>query len=228
MTVQDLITSAMRSLGVIAAEETPNTSELTDGMLAANDILGSWSAQIMPITPLGIDTFVLNGAASYTFGPGGSGLTTRPVKIETIAVVTTGGARKPVHLASAEEWAQLADTSATGIFADNAYYDAAYPTGKLYLLPKPSAGNCELSTYKQLAPFAALGDVINLAPGYTRALRFALALDLAPEFGRPVTPELLQLGNDAKVSITGLNQAILGRPGTVEPATVAPPPMQAA
>lgn len=218
----------MRTLGVIAAEETPNTSELTDGLLAANDILGSWSAQILPVTPLAIDSFVLTGAASYTFGPGGTAKTTRPVKLETIAIIAAGGARKPVHIASAEEWAQLADTSATGIFADNAFYDGAYPTSKLYLLPKPSAGSCEFASYGQLTAFAALADVINLAPGYTRALRFALALDLAPEFGRPVTPELLQLGNDAKVSITGLNQAILGRPGSVEPATVAPPPMAAA
>lgn len=217
MTVQDLLTAALRGIGVVASEETPSPSELTDAQLAANDILASWSAQVLPITPITRETFPLIGSASYTIGPSANFSTTRPVKIETLAVVATNGARKPVHIATVEQWETIVDTTATGLFADEAYYDGGYPTGTIYLYPKPTGGNLEIQSYKQLTQFANLSDTITLAPGYTRALRWALAFDLAPEFGRPVTQELVALAQEAKMSITGLNQAILGKPNQVEP-----------
>jgi hypothetical protein len=190
---------------------------LTDAQYAANDILASWSAQVLPITPLTRDSFPLTGAASYTIGTGGVFNSPRPVKIETAAVVTLAGVRKPVRIVTVEEWAGQADTTATGLLAEVLFYDGGYPLGTIWLLPKPASGNLEIESYKQLSQFANLGDTISLAPGYTRALRFALAFDMAPEYGRPVTQELTMLAQDAKVSITGLNMAILGKPNTVEP-----------
>lgn len=212
----------------MAEEETPSTSELTDAMYAANDILSSWSPQILPITPLTRESFVLTGAASYTMGTGGSWNTIRPVKIEAVSVVTTAGARKAARIVTVEEFASTADTTATGLFADIAYIDGGFPSMTVYLLPKPGSGNAEVQSYKPLQPFANLSDTVTLMPGYTRALRWALAFEMAPEFGRPVSQELASLAADAKTSITGLNQATLGKPNTVEPANPAIPPQQAA
>jgi hypothetical protein len=94
--------------------------------------------------------------------------------------------------------------------------------------PIPAYGGMvEIASYKPLQPFNALTDTVNLAPGYTRALRWALAFEMAPEYGRPVSQELASLAADAKTSITGLNQAILGKPNTVEPANAVIPAMQA-
>jgi len=222
-----LLTSAIRSLGVVAAEETPSTSELTDALTAANDILSSWSPQILPITPLTRESFALTGAASYTFGTGGTWSSTRPVKIETIAVVTTAGARKAARIVPVEEFESTADTTTTGLFADICYIDGGFPMMTIYLLPKPATGNAEIQSYKPLTAFANLTDTINLMPGYTRALRWALAYELAPEFGHPVSQELATLAADAKTSITGLNQATLGKPNTVEPMNPAVPAQQA-
>lgn len=208
----------MRVLGLVAQNELPSTSELTTGLLAANDVLASWSPQILPVLPISLMSFALTGGGSYTFGPGGSGSTSRPVKIETLAVVASNGARAPVHMGTVEEWERIPDTTATGLFAAIGYYDNAYPTSKLYLNPRPNTGStCEMQVYLPLAPFVNLTDPVDLAPGYTRALRFALAVDIAPEFGVPVSNELAQIAADAKVSITGLNRAILGSPSTVEP-----------
>jgi hypothetical protein len=230
MLVQDLVTAAIRSIGVVAAEETPSTSELTDGMYAINDILSSWSPQILPITPLTRETFALTGAASYTMGASGTWNTTRPVKIEALGVVATNGARKSARRVAVEEFTSIPDTTSTGLFSDIWYADGGFPLVNVYLLPKPATGNVEIESYKPLAPFVNLTDTVNIMPGYTRALRWALAFEMAPEFGRPVSQELASLAADAKTSITGLNQAILGRPNTVEPPAAPPPvaPQQAA
>jgi hypothetical protein len=230
MTVQDLLTAAIRSIGVVAAEETPSTSELTDALFAANDILSNWSPQILPVLPITRELWVLTGLPSYTLGPAGSWNTpVRPVKIESIAITSSNGARRPVRMVTIEEFESMPDTTVKGLFADICFVDAGYPLISVFLLPVPAAGGtAEVSSYKPLTAFLNLTDTVNLAPGYTRALRWALAFELAPEFGRPVSQELASLAADAKTSITGLNQAVLGKPNTVEPANLIIPPQQAA
>jgi hypothetical protein len=232
MLVQDLLTAAIRSLGVVAAEEVPSTSELTDALSAANDILSSWSPQILPVLPMVREYFALTGLPSYTMGFNGGSLNTqRPVKIEAIAITSSNGARQPARMVTIEEFEARPDTTAHGLFAEVWWQDGGFPLISIFLLPVPAAGGqIEIASYKPLAAFVNLTDTINLAPGYTRALRWALAFEMAPEFGRPVSQELASLAADAKTSITGLNQAILGRPNTVEPPPVPPPvaPQQAA
>src|SRR6516225_12258715 len=104
MLVQDLLTSAIRSLGVVAAEETPSPSELTDAMYAANDVLSSWSPQILPVLPLAVESFAATGQMAVTIGLGGLFNTARPVKIESVAVTSSGGARRPARLVPVEEF----------------------------------------------------------------------------------------------------------------------------
>jgi len=222
-TVQDLLTAAIRSIGVVAAEETPSTSELTDALYAANDILSSWSPQILPVLPLTRELFGLTGVAQYSFGPGGTWNSARPVKIEAIAIISSNGARQPVRPATIEEYVMRPDTIATGLFAEVWYCDGGFPMMNVFLQPIPTGGNAEVASYKPLTQFGLLGDPLSLAPGYANALRWALAIEMAPEFGRPVSQEMMTRAVDSKMSITGLNQAILGRPNTVEPAAVPPP-----
>jgi hypothetical protein len=223
MLVQDLIATAMSDLGLIAPEETPSPSELTRGQLSLNNLLASWSAQGVPVFSLTRELFVLTGAQSYTIGPGAVMATTRPVKVEAVAVVSSNGARRAVHIGTVEEWTAVMDTTATGLFAEICYFDGAYPATTIYLAPRPVSGSTlELESYKALTQYANLGDPIDLPPGYLRALEWGLALELARTFGVPVTPDLVQLATDAKISITGLNEAILGRPSPVEPPLAQP------
>jgi hypothetical protein len=229
MTVQDLLTAAIRSIGVVAAEETPSTSELTDALFAANDILSNWSPQILPVLPLLREAFPGYGQSVVTVGLGGTVNTARPVKIEAVAITAQNGARRPARLVTIEEFESRPDTTLTGLFAEVCYCDGGYPLMNLYFNPTPASGcTIEIASYKPLTAFVNLSDTINLAPGYTNALRWALAFEMAPEYGRPVSQELAALAANSKTSITGLNQAILGKPNTVEPANPIIPPQQAA
>jgi hypothetical protein len=208
----------------VAAEETPSTSELTDALFAANDILSNWSPQILPVLPLLRELFPVAAVApAYTMGPGGNWNTARPVKVEAIAVIASNGARRPARIVTIEEFESMPDVTITGLFADVCFCDGGYPLMTFNLLPMPKSGEIEVMSYKPLTAFVNLTDTIDLAPGYTRALRWALAFEMAPEFGRPVSQELASLAADAKTSITGLNQAILGRPNTVEVPAIPPP-----
>ena len=229
MLVQDLIATSMSDLGLTAPEETPSPSELTRGQLSLNNMLASWSAQGLPIPTLTLERFPLTGQGLYSMGPSAEWPTVRPIKIEAVAVVSNNGARKAAHIATVEEFESFNDTTATGLFADLAFFDWAYPVMNVSLYPRPaSGGQLEIQSYKPLTSYANLTDSVDLPPGYLRAIEWGLALELARTFGVPVTPDLIQLANDAKLSVTGLNEANLGKPSPVEPPSPAIPPQKAA
>lgn len=216
-TAQLLITGALLDLNILASGETPAPEESADGLIVLNQLISSWNAQALPIFQISRDAFSLTGAQSYTVGPSMVFNTTRPVKIEAAAVITASGVGRPCRIATSEEWTAYLDKAATGNFAEILYYDHGYPTGTLWLAPKPTGGTLELFSYKPLAQLASLTSAVDFPDGYERALRSGLAMDLAVMFGRPLPPGLPEKAADAKMAIAGLNQAILGRPNQAEP-----------
>ncbi len=174
------------------------------------------------------ETLNLTGAASYTMGVGGVFATERPARVLAASIAAGSSIARPVRLISAEEWAAYPKRGVAGNFAEVAFYDNAYPNATLWLGPKPVAGgSLELFSYMKLAGFATLATVIDLPDGYERALRLTLAIELAPEYGRRVPPELVANANDAKLSIFGLNASILGHPNGPPPAAPPAPPAPA-
>jgi hypothetical protein len=211
LTAADLINSALLQLGVLSSGQSAATQETADCLLALNELLASWSAQALPIYQITRESLTLSGAASYTIGTGQTWNTARPVKIKAASVVASN-IRVPVKVVDAEEWAAVIDTGGTGTFAQVLFYDDGYPTGTVYLLPKPAGGALELYSYKPLAAFATSAASVDLPPGYERAIIFSLALEVSGQFGRTPSEALMALANDAKTSIFGLNQANVGAP----------------
>ncbi len=209
MTVQQLVNSALRTLGVIASGESPSADESNDGFSALNQIIESWTALGLPIYQITRETFSLTGPASYTIGTGQSFNTPRPVRLVAAAVVNSS-VEKPVEIVSAAQWAEIIDQGRTGTFAERLFWDAGFPTGTIHLWPAPTSGSILLYSYKPLTTFSALGDTVTLPPGYERALRFALASDLAAEYGRQLSPEASVAAAESKTALTNLNQIVLG------------------
>lgn len=202
-TASDIIRRSLRLIGAIAGGETPSLTEQADALEALNAMLDSWRTESLAVYALRDETLTLTGAASYTIGTGGALNTTRPVKIES-AYERVGDTDYPVKLASAAAWYQLAAKSTTSDVAEWLYYEPSYPLGTLYLYPKPTTGVLHLVTW---VPFTALAaaDSVALPPGYQDAITYHLALRLAPEYGRPVTPELAALARAAKDNIQRVN-----------------------
>jgi hypothetical protein len=128
------------------------------------------------------------------------------------------------EIVTSEIWVQVKDRTATSKFAQQLYYDGAYPLGTVWLWPAPVTGSSlELYSLKPLAVFSALSATIDLPPGYEHALRCALASVLAPEYGRALPPEVAAAAAEAKTSIGTLNAQVLGPPlPAAGPAAAAP------
>lgn len=216
MTVQDIINKALISIGVIASGESPAPEETADAFDTLNSLIESWATQQVLLYSVESDIIPLTGAASYT-------LPARPARIKTAMVIAANGASQPPALVDATGWAGIPDKTRTGIYAEALYCDYGFPAAQVFLSPRPSTGTLEIFHYRQLTAFGSTTATVSLPPGYDRALILNLAIELAPQYGRPVDQALLATASEAKGSLSQLNALVLGEavPGAAATAQAA-------
>lgn len=210
-TALDVISAALKRLGVLSGIETPSADLASDGLDRLSSLLESWQTESLNIYAL-IGTFIVMtpGKTPYTLGPTGDFDGVRPIWIDHVTV-QVGAATPPTETLlerlTGDQWAALPQKSLTGI-PSRYYYDPAYPLGFLYPWPVPDGGHSlTLSIYMPwpLPIPLALTTLIDLPPGYYRAIRDNLALELAPDVGRQIDPMLLQIATEAKTAIKRVN-----------------------
>lgn len=197
-------------IGAIASGEAPSADEAKDGLSALNQMLDSWSTEQLLITAKMRESFALvPGQKIYTMGPTGDFNTVRPMSIETalIQVTTvTPVAELPVKILSKEEYASIVVKDVGSTIPTFIYGEGTYPLETLNLWPIPSyAYNLVLYSWKPLTTLATLDDVISLPPGFERALKYNFAMELAPEWGRPVSQEVLNTAMESKANVKRMN-----------------------
>src|SRR5262252_595344 len=203
MQVSDLIKKSLQLIGVVAAGETPSPEDLNDGFDKLNMLVRSWNAQQLPLFAISKQTVTLTGANSYN-------LATRTLRIKSATVITSIGTSQSPAIVDVLGWNGIPDKTRTGVFAESLFCDYAYPTAAVYLTPRPASGTLEIWAHPALAQFTSTSQVIDLPDGFERALCYALAIDLAPEYGRSAPPEVVDIANESKNAITQLNAIVMG------------------
>jgi hypothetical protein len=206
VTVRDLITNSLRLIGAIATGETPSASELADGIVVLNDMLGSWSTDGLIIPQTVIEEFPLvPGKQSYTMGATGDFVSTRPMRIME-AGIKSNTSELPIEVIGVQEWSQITVKSNSSWLPQRLYADGSFPNQVINLWPIPSAPNTlVLYSLKGFTEFATATDVIAFPPGYTRCLRYNLALELAVEYGKEPSPLVAAVAVDSKADLRRQN-----------------------
>jgi hypothetical protein len=210
MTARELIKGSLRLLGVIAQGETPSADEMADGLFALNDMVDSWSTENLIIPARVREVFILtSGQQLRTMGPSGNFNTTRPIEIEsaTIEVQDAGGlSESPLDIINLKQWSEISEKNVESSIPTKLYIEHTSPLLKLYFWPVPSAANkAVLYSSKPLTSFANLNDTITLPPGYQKALKYNLAIDLGPEYGRTPSAEIVNGAVESKENIKRRN-----------------------
>jgi hypothetical protein len=135
----------------------------------------------LTISEVGLESFSLTGATSYTIGTGGTFNTGRPSKV-TNAYYTLGGVDYGVDILTMIEYQALSLKSTTGSVVEAIAIDYDYPLAKIYVWPAVSSGTLNLNMDKPFTRFTALTDVLSLQPGFERMIRLNLAAELLPEY----------------------------------------------
>ena len=197
-TAQTLIKAALRSIGVIATGETPTSEELADGLEALKFMLRSWSAKNINIFALTRQAATLNGASSYTIGSGGTINTTRPVKI-----LSAESADYPIEMIDFATYQRLNLSNSSG-YCEKMWYNPLYPLGFIYPWPLSS----EAITLNCLTPLTdptAITTSITFPPEYDEAIKYNLAIRLAPEYQRNVSKEVVAIATESLKTLQSNN-----------------------
>lgn len=202
-TAQTIIDRAMRLIGVVASGESPTAAEGTDGLIALNAMIDSWRNDRLMVYALTDQALTLTAAASYTIGPTGGLVITRPVKIAS-AFVRDGDEDYPVEVIEKPEWDAIGDKTTTGTYPTKIYYAPTVPDGTLYAYPRTS-GTIYLTLWTPISTLAAVGTTVTLPPGYEKALAFNLALELAPEYEREPSAAVVAGAKESKAAIKRIN-----------------------
>jgi len=91
-------------------------------------------------------------------------------------------------------------------------YQPTYPYGTLWVYPNPQqAGQVYFWSDVILANLLTTTQTLSLPQGYARALKKLLAIELAPEYGKSPSPELLRQAWEARQFIKNLNDVPVKR-----------------
>lgn len=197
VTAQSIINKSLRLLGVLASGETTTASEAEDSLYSLNSIIDSFSANPQYYFCTQAEQFTLSaGQNTYTIGnepsvsPAANFVTVRPIRIVG-AFVRVSNVDTPLALITEQYWTNIAFKSASGT-PQKLLYRPNLPYGQILLYPTPSASvPVFIKAERMITKYAALISTQYLPPGYQRLLELSLAMELAPEYGSQVKPEIL-------------------------------------
>lgn len=200
-TALGLITGAARLAGVTFKSETLDADEAADGLISLNDMLASWANNGLLVTSRTWESFNISPAASYSIGTGQTLNTARPVEIIS-AFTRSGDLDYPMEIISDEQYQAIEDKATTSPFPDYLTYDNGYPYGTIRMYPQlGTSAALHLMSEKPLTTIATLATTVNLAPGWNRAIRYNLAIEISPEYGVDVPAGVVKIANDSLTSI---------------------------
>lgn len=207
-----IINPALQLIGVTSQGDQPQASESDDARVALNAMVENWSLERlnmpnMPIAELGLTA----GKSSYLIGPaqvspelGGP----IPTVIEAADILYNSIFTFPMRIVKADEYwsmTEVNDTASSHI-PKILYYEAAAGIlfGRIYLWPKPIVGVITALRLLRWTSLATWPDLVTDAAyplGYTRALIYNLACEVAEQFGKQPSQNVMRIAAESKAAM---------------------------
>lgn len=211
-TALDVIREALALTNSVGADQTLTADEAADGLAAFNEVLDEWSTQNLAVYGQANQTFAtVPGTGVYTIGVGGAWNTVRPVRINDPAYATYNGSVMPFFSMTQVEYNEIPVKTQTQDYPSSYLYVNDNPLGLVTLWPVPSAvTQLTFSIDRVLTQLSTLATVLVFPPGYHTALKYALAIQLAPSYGKRVAefPDLTAKANSALGNIKRANRKV--------------------
>ena len=220
-TARALIRRSLLLLAVVSSTEPLQADEAADGLATLNALVASWATERCLVYHVPrLDVPLVPGQASYTWGPGGAIAGPRPLKLEG-AVLRTDGMDWPVAVLSQTDYEQgVMLKGLPSTYPCAVYYETAFPLGVLHVYFVPQiATTLGLFPWLPLTGFASLDTPVSLPEGYERALVAGLAADLAPMYGKEVSPTIAAIVAESKAAVKRVNapHPVLGLDAALQP-----------
>ncbi len=206
-TCRDSIESSLRLLGVLAEGETGSAEMMQDSIEAVRIMADSWSIESLSIFTSSEVVYTWpSGVSSRTFGPTGDIVAQRAAWLHPSSYFTVGDQSYPLSVIDIDQYAEIFDKSATSTHPTDLAVSYDMPNIKLTMYPVPSAPvTLHLVVPSALTQPVNLSDTLLFPPGYLRAFKYNLALELAAEFGIEPSPNIVRIAQISKNNIKRLN-----------------------
>lgn len=213
-TFNDLARRVLQMMDVWAPGEDDDADELATCLEVFNDMLEAWSIDRLMIWQIPIQTHTLvPGQQVYTIGSGATDYDEpRPVKIERANIIIEADpvhpVRKEMQILTPEQWANVRVQNVPSTFPVKLYDDYAFPISNIYVWPIPTLNyDFELYTFPYTQLAAVIDPTLQIAfpPGYRRALRYNLAVELMAEFHVPMDAKTIDMARTTKAEIMARN-----------------------
>ena len=211
-TYRDLITGSLRLLGIKAQGQVATGAEAVDALAVLNEMIDQWNASDALLYTTTTQVFPLvTPKQSYTIGPSGEiALTVRPARLNGAWLrnnTNLPNTDTRMTILSDTEYGNIIAKTVTTTIPYYIYLDRQWPLGNLYLWPVPSSSSYSLvlQFLSALNSGVGLDDSENLPPAYRQALRFNLAVLLAPEYGLEPSQTIVNTAMTSKMLIQQSN-----------------------
>jgi hypothetical protein len=182
-TAQWIIRSARRDAGWLGKAQEPTSEDYAEGLARLNEMVNLWQTQglklflneDLPIT-------LTAGTASYTLGPAGTVVMTKPMRVVDAYYSDANGIRRPLIPMAWSDYIRLSQITQQGQI--NSYFVDKQPTQLnvfFWLVPDSVAalGTAHLIIQRQAQNFTMLTDTSSFPQEWAIALRWGLADELA-------------------------------------------------
>ena len=191
-TAKKLIIDAMRTVGYIAAKETPTAEDMALGLEELQQMMDSWKLESLLSVYDATSSFSLPALqTTVTIGPDLANniiMAERPTEI--LGMWVTNSSNQQIAIAEARDiefWRSWRDDTVATTYPRFFYLQPSYPDATLELYPKSNLALTLHISYRVTPTIPALlSDTMNYSQGWLYALRYNLASNLAIPLGVPL------------------------------------------
>ncbi len=184
-----LVTAALRKLGVLAKGQVADTEDILNGSQALNTVLSKLQTIGMPLWARTNFSFIPTaGIATYQIGVGRTLNTPFPLKMhQALLLDNTGGTAIEMEIHTIYEYNNIKSGASSGQ-PIQLYYQPLVNFGVITLWPTPDASavlnkRIEMVYQRPFEDFLTATDTPDFPQEWHQAIIYQLAVTLAPEYG---------------------------------------------
>ena len=208
-TAGELIKGSLRLIGVLAEGEEPSAATMQDSIMAMNQMIQSWDTERLAVYGTMDQVFTWPAyEMTRTIGPTGNFVGERPIEIDdaTYFKDPSSGLSFGVKLINQQQYDGIAFKTVTSTYPQVMWVNNSFPDMTMTIYPVPiKALEWHIISVETLHEVASVATDIYFPPGYLRAFRYNLAMELAPEFGVEPSPQVQRIAMTSKRNLKRVN-----------------------
>jgi hypothetical protein len=208
-TAFDQIKAALRLIGQLAEGEEPTPQAAQDALNAMNQMIDSWNTERLAV--FCTEDQVFNwppGEITRTLGPSGNFVGNRPVLIDDATYFRDASTNVSygIKLINQQQYNGIAVKTVTSTYPQVMFVNNTFPDITMTIYPQPTRVlEWHFVSVQELTKPATLNTVLSFPPGYLRAFKYNLAMEIANEFGVEPMPQVQRIAMTSKRNLKRIN-----------------------